>query len=254
MSPMRLDKILVQRNLAESREKAQAMIMAGEVYVNGQRSDKAGKSYPDSARIEIRSNRPQFASRGGFKLAGALDALDLNPKGLRCLDVGQSTGGFTDCLLQRGAGGVTGVDVGYGQLALALRNDPRVTVIERTNFRYFDPDTLGAPVDLVVIDVSFISLTRILPVAISCLKENGKILALIKPQFEVGKGQVGSGGVVRDESLQARSVQNICTFARLELNLAVLSTVESSLPGPKGNREFFCLLGKNPDTAAQSEL
>jgi 23S rRNA (cytidine1920-2'-O)/16S rRNA (cytidine1409-2'-O)-methyltransferase len=248
MSRERLDKTLVIKGLAKSREHARALIMAGDVFVNGQREDKAGKPVKDDVTIEVKGNEMPYVSRGGIKLAGALDALALDPTGLVCLDVGQSTGGFTDCLLQRGAARVIGVDVGYGQLALTIRDDPRVTPIERTNFRYFDPEEMPEKVDLVVIDVSFIGLKLILPVAALCAKPDGKILAMIKPQFEVGKGQVGAGGVVRDEALQKNAVEKVRQFGIEQLNLTAGQACESPITGPKGNREFFCLFRKNPTT------
>ena len=244
MSSPRLDKYLVDNNLAKSRQHAQALIMAGNVYVNDRKTDKAGKKVPDDAKVEVRSDKALYVSRGGIKLAGALDELKIDVTGLVCLDVGQSTGGFSDCLLQRGAEKVYGVDVGYGQLDLKIRNDPRVTIFERTNFRNFDPDKLPTPVDLVVIDVSFISLTLILPVAKKCLNDGGKILPMIKPQFEVGKGQVGSGGVVRDETARIEAVEKIRTFGINELGLKVGPFCESPITGPKGNHEYFCMMTK----------
>ena len=253
MSPTRLDILLVDRKLAPSRKLAQALIMAGKVDVNGQRVDKPGKSVPDDATIEVRNPQPPYVSRGGTKLEGALDALKIDPAGRVCLDVGQSTGGFTDCLLKHGAKHVTGVDVGYGQVALSLRNHQAVTVIERTNFRHFDPAMLLEPVDLVVIDVSFISLTLILPVAKKCLKPGGTLLAMIKPQFEVGKGQVGSGGVVRDPEKHIEVVEKVRAFARENLDLELGETAPSPITGPKGNLEFFCVFFKKkpykPETA-----
>lgn len=241
---VRLDKLLVDRNLVKSRQQAQALIMAGEVFVNDQKADKAGRTLPADADVEVRSKAKPYSSRGGLKLEGALAEFNLEMTGLICLDVGQSTGGFTDCLLQKGAAKVTGVDVGYGQVDLKLRNDPRVTVIERTNFRHFDPATLPELVELSVVDVSFISLTLILPVVKACLKPGGKILALIKPQFEVGKKQVGSGGVVRDPEMHQIAVDKVCNFAKNELELSVLGVIDSPILGPKGNKEFFCLLEK----------
>lgn len=244
MSTSRLDKILIDRNLAKSREEARGWIMAGKVYVYGQKEEKAGRQFPLDAQIEVKARRPPFVSRGGVKLAGALDELELDVAGLACLDVGQSTGGFTDCLLQRGAASVVGVDVGYGQVALSIRNDPRVTVIERTNFRHFDPSTLESPVDLAVIDVSFISLTLILPVAAECLKQGGLILPMVKPQFEAGREHVGPGGVVRDPEARKGAVEKICSFGVDELELELLGKSESPIQGPKGNHEYFCLFRK----------
>lgn len=244
MNRIRLDKLLAKRKIAPSRERAQALIMSGVIYVNGQREDKAGKQVPDDIEIEIKGNPNPYVSRGGIKLEGALSNLGVNPEGKVCLDVGQSTGGFSDCLLQKGATHVYGVDVGYGQLALKIRNDSRVTVFERSNFRTFDIEQISEPVDMAVIDVSFISLKLILPVAEKCLKPGGLLLAMVKPQFEVGKGQIGSGGVVRDEALQKETVDRIIRFGRDELGLIPEDFCESPITGPKGNREYFCLFKK----------
>ena len=240
----RLDVLLVERGLVESRERARGLILSGVVFVNGERLDKAGQKLSEDVEIDVKDKGIPFVSRGGLKIEGALDFFNIDPTDKHCLDVGQSTGGFTDCLLQRGAASVVGVDVGYGQVALKVRNDPRVTVIERTNFRYFDPGTLERPVDLAVVDVSFISLELILPVVEKCLAPGGLVIALIKPQFEVGKGLVGSQGVVRDESLHEKVVQKVCDFAMENLGLIVKGTGTSPIQGPKGNREFFCLLEK----------
>lgn len=248
MNRIRLDKLLTNRKIVPSREKAQALIMAGAVFLNGQRVDKAGKQVPEDVEIEIKGNPNPYVSRGGIKLEGALSGLDIDPEGMTCLDVGQSTGGFTDCLLQKGAAHVYGVDVGYGQLALKIRDDPRVTFFERTNFRYFDPEKIPEPVDLAVIDVSFISLKLILPVAEKCVRPGGRILAMVKPQFEAGKEQIGSGGVVRDETLQKELVDEIIRFGRESLALIPENFSESPITGPKGNREYFCLF-KKPETA-----
>ncbi|AEH44641.1 hemolysin A [Thermodesulfatator indicus DSM 15286] len=243
MSKERLDKLLVKRGLVESREKAQAMIMAGQVYVNGERVDKAGHKVPVEADIQIKGRLP-FVSRGGLKLAHALTHFGLNVKGLVCADIGASTGGFTDCLLQAGAQKVYAIDVGKGQLHYKLRSDPRVVVFEEVNARYLTEKDLPEPVDLITIDVSFISLTKILPAALRILKPGGKIVALIKPQFEVGRNKVGRGGVVRDPALHQEAIKKIEDFATKELNLKSYGVIESPILGPAGNKEFLILLAK----------
>jgi 23S rRNA (cytidine1920-2'-O)/16S rRNA (cytidine1409-2'-O)-methyltransferase len=239
----RLDKVLFDRGLAGSRDRARALILAGNVYVNGRRADKAGEGVDEGAEIEVRGPDCPYVSRGGLKLAGALDHFGLDPSGLRCLDVGISTGGFSDCLLQRGAREIVGVDVGYGQLAWKLRSDQRVRVLERTNARALKPEDVGEPADLAVIDVSFISLSLVLPAAAACVARGGDILALVKPQFEVGKGKVGAGGVVRDEALRREAVAGVREFA-IGLGLSDLGECESPITGPKGNHEYFLRLGK----------
>ncbi len=234
---VRLDKLLVSRDLAETRHKAQALIGAGQVLVNGLRVDKAGCMVDSAAALQVRGEEP-YVSRGGYKLAGGLDAFQLDPGGLVCADIGASTGGFTDCLLQRGAAKVYAIDVGYGQLAWKLRQDPRVVVMERTNARHLQPGDLPEPLDLAVIDASFISLRLLLPPLLPLFRENPHIVALIKPQFEVGRERLGKGGVVRDPELHQQVVTEIGSFA-LELGLEVLGVAESPIQGPKGNREFL---------------
>ncbi len=238
---IRLDRCLAERGLAPSRERAQALVMAGLVNVNGMREDKPGRMIAADARIEVRGADHPYVSRGGVKLAGALDLLGIDPAGLRCLDIGQSTGGFTDCLLQRGAAHVVGVDVGYGQLDWKLRGDLRVRVIERTNAREISPELIGEPVDLAVIDVSFISLRLILPAVKACVKDDGRILAMVKPQFEVGRERVGSGGVVRDEVARREAVDAVRVFGRDALGLEPIGEAASPIEGPSGNRETFLL-------------
>ncbi|RUM89771.1 MAG: TlyA family RNA methyltransferase [Thermodesulfatator sp.] len=242
----RLDRLLVLRGLAETREKAQALILAGEVYVEGRRVDKAGARVPVSAPIEIRGRGLPYVSRGGLKLEGALKIFHLNPQGLICADLGASTGGFTDCLLQHGVSRVYAVDVGRGQLHPRLRQDPRVAVLEGVNARYLTEKSLPEAVDLVTIDVSFISLKKVLPAAVRLLKPVGLILALIKPQFEVGRGEVGRGGVVREHTKHRRVIEEIWRFGEDELGLKALGVAESVLPGPAGNREFFILFSRSP--------
>lgn len=237
----RLDLIIVARGLAPSRERARALIMSGGVRVNGQVLDKPGASVAGDSRIETKALDLVYASRGGLKLAGALRHFALDVAGWACLDAGASTGGFTDCLLQNGAARVYAVDVGYGQLAWSLRQDPRVVVIERTNLRFMDPAKIREPIDLSVIDVSFISLKIVVPAVMRFLKPGGLVLPLIKPQFEVGKGQVGKGGVVRDPEKHDRVIAELTLFfgsIGLECSPAFASPIE----GPKGNKEFFMLL------------
>jgi 23S rRNA (cytidine1920-2'-O)/16S rRNA (cytidine1409-2'-O)-methyltransferase len=234
----RLDLILVANGLVKSRQRAQAMIMAGKVLVNDRPVDKPGFHVSPDDTVELKGTDIPYVSRGGLKLEAALHKLQLDVTGSICIDVGASTGGFTDCLLQHGAERVYAVDVGYGQLAWKLRQDPRVIVIERTNVRHMAADTIPAPVDLVTIDVSFISLKIVVPVIVKFLKPDGSLLALIKPQFEVGKTQVGKGGVVRDPKLHQQVIQDLSNFFGT-LKLVPLSIYPSPLLGPKGNREFF---------------
>ena len=234
----RLDLILVAKGLVKSRQRAQAMIMAGKVLVNDRPVDKSGFHVSPDDTVELKGTDIPYVSRGGLKLEAALHKLQLDVTGSICIDVGASTGGFTDCLLQHGAERVYAVDVGYGQLAWKLRQDPRVIVIERTNVRHMAADTIPAPVDLVTIDVSFISLKIVVPVIVKFLKPYGSILALIKPQFEVGKTQVGKGGVVREPKLHQQVIKDLSNFFGT-LKLVPLSIYPSPLLGPKGNREFF---------------
>ena len=234
----RLDVLLVEKGLAESRQRAAALILAGKVLVEGRKASKAGQRVAPEAKVEVLDQSESYVSRGGFKLAGALDALSLVVSGLVAMDVGASTGGFTDCLLRRGAKKVYAIDVGYGQLAWQLRQDSRVVVLERCNVRYLTREQVVELVDLAVIDTSFISLKKVIPKVFEFLQTSGRLLALIKPQFEVGKGQVGKGGVVRDPKLHEQVVGDMEDFCR-DQGLEVERVVESSLLGPKGNREFF---------------
>jgi len=251
MKKIRLDRLLLLRDLVPTRQKAQGLIGAGQVYVEDRRADKAGSLFPENCRIEIKGPDNPYVSRGGVKLAGGLDHFGIDPSGLVCGDIGASTGGFTDCLLQRGAARVYAIDVGYGQLAWKLRSDRRVVVMERTNARYLTPADLPELLDLAVIDASFISLEILLAPVMALVKPGGSILALIKPQFEVGKGQVGKGGVVRDEALHEAAIARIENFGR-DLGLADHGHCLSPLLGPKGNREFlihFTLPNRNlPET------
>jgi 23S rRNA (cytidine1920-2'-O)/16S rRNA (cytidine1409-2'-O)-methyltransferase len=239
----RADRLLVDRGLAGSRERARRLILAGEVWSNGRRVAKAGDMLAIDAPLEVRGADIPFVSRGGLKLDAAMDHWKIDVHGSIAVDVGASTGGFTDCLLQRGAARVFAIDVGYGQFAWTLRRDPRVTLFERTNVRHFDPARLGTQADIVVADASFISLKLILPVMDAMLLPGGRLLPLVKPQFEVGKGQVGKGGVVR--SLELREAAVAAIRARGEvLGLICNGSFESPVEGPKGNREFFLLFTK----------
>jgi 23S rRNA (cytidine1920-2'-O)/16S rRNA (cytidine1409-2'-O)-methyltransferase len=222
------------------------MILAGKILVNHQPVDKAGYRVGQNDEIELKGKDIPYVSRGGLKLEGALQRIDLSLDGAVCLDVGASTGGFTDCLLQNGADRVYAVDVGYGQLAWKLRQDPRVVAIERTNIRHMPLDAVAEAVDIATIDVSFISLKIVVPAVVGFLKNDARILALIKPQFEVGKGQVGKGGVVRDEKLHDRVIRSLSIFF-VESGLACETVIPSPILGPKGNREFFILLRNQPE-------
>ena len=221
------------------------MIMAGKILVNNQPVDKAGFLVSAADSVVVKEKDIPYVSRGGLKLEGVLQPLELNPKGCICLDVGASTGGFSDCLLQHGASRVYAVDVGYGQLAWKLRQDSRVVVIERTNIRHMSGDVIPEPVDLITIDVSFISLKLVVPVVTAFMGREARILALIKPQFEVGKNQVGKGGVVRDAKLHKKVIENLSAFFIAE-GLVLEKVLPSPILGPKGNREFFILLGRQP--------
>ena len=235
---LRLDVLLVERGLAESRQRAAALILAGKVRVEGRKASKAGQRVAPDIEVEVHDPGEVYVSRGGFKLASALDTFSLQVAGLVSMDVGASTGGFTDCLLRRGAQKVYAIDVGYGQLAWQLRQDSRVVVLERCNVRYLNREQVPESVDLAVIDASFISLKKIIPKVLEFLKSSGQLLALIKPQFEVGRNQVGKGGVVRDPKLHSQVVEELEDFCRSQ-GLEVEGVLESSLLGPKGNREFF---------------
>ena len=240
----RLDLLLVERGLAESRQRAVALILAGKVQVEGCQASKAGQRVAADARVELVDQNEIYVSRGGFKLASALDNFSVEVAPLVVMDVGASTGGFTDCLLQRGAKKVYAIDVGYGQLAWQLRQDPRVVTVERCNVRYLTSKQVSELVDLAVIDTSFISLTKVIPKVLEFVKGGGQLLALIKPQFEVGRGQVGKGGVVRDRELHGQVVRKIEQFCQSQ-EMEVRGVKESSLLGPKGNREFFILAVKS---------
>ena len=235
---IRLDRLLVERGLAESREKAQGLILAGQILVDDQKVEKCGTLVEAQAALRIVGEACKYVSRGGLKLEGALEHFRINPDARVCLDVGASTGGFTDCLLQQGAGKVFAVDGGTNQLDWKLRRDPRVVVLEKTNARYLTFDRIGTPAELVTVDVSFISVTLILPALVPLLASPAELIILVKPQFEVGKGQVGKGGIVRDPVQHQEAVAKV-SRKLLELGFSKLASVESPLLGMEGNREFF---------------
>ncbi len=244
----RLDVELVNRGLVESREKAKAYIMAGSVFVDGQKAFKAGDKVKDGAQLEVRGTPIPFVSRGGLKLDKAIKVFGLDLTGYKCMDIGASTGGFTDCMLQNGASKVYSVDVGYGQLAWKLRCDERVVNIERTNIRYMAPDAIDDELDFISIDVSFISLKLVLPVVNKLLKNGGHCVALIKPQFEAGREEVGKKGVVRDSKIHEKVIVQCLQYA-LENNLAVLDIDFSPIKGPEGNIEFLMHICKSDQIA-----
>ncbi|MCL4467243.1 MAG: TlyA family RNA methyltransferase [Chloroflexi bacterium] len=249
MAKKRLDSLLVERGLAESREKAQALIMAGEVTVGGKVVDKSGTAVPEDSEVAITHGLP-YVSRGGLKLEHALAAFRLQVAGAVAVDIGASTGGFTDCLLRNGAARVYAVDVGYGLLHWRLRSDPRVVTIERTNARYLT--SLPEAVDLATVDVSFISLTLILPVVARLLTPAGKAVVLVKPQFEAGRGQVGKGGVVRDPAVHRQVLRRFAEWAGRE-GWRVHAATPSPILGPAGNREFLALLGREGASLAAED-
>ena len=234
----RLDVLLTELGYTDSRSKAQAIIMAGQVYVDGQKADKPGISYEETVQIEVRGESCPYVSRGGLKLEKALQDFGVQPEGYVCSDSGASTGGFTDCLLQQGASKVFAIDVGYGQLDWKIRSDPRVVVMERTNIRYVTPEDLGEPLDLSVIDVSFISLKIVLPAIKALLKPTGQVLCLIKPQFEAGREKVGKKGVVRDPETHNEVLEHFVALAK-ELGFTILGLTFSPVKGPEGNIEFL---------------
>lgn len=242
----RLDMALTQRGLAESRTRAGALVMAGQVYVNGQKAAKAGETVKESDKIEVRGEKLPFVSRGGLKLDKAVKAFDLQLQDLVCMDVGASTGGFTDCMLQNGAKKVYAVDVGYGQLAWKLRTDARVVNLERTNFRYLTAEQLDELPAFASVDVSFISLKIILPVLYTLLLENGEAVCLIKPQFEAGRDKVGKKGVVREQSVHREVVETVSAFA-FSCGFSVLHLSYSPIKGPEGNIEYLMHLKKEQD-------
>lgn len=251
----RLDLLLTEQGYADTRSKAQAIIMSGLVYVDGQKADKPGTSYEETVAIEVRGAVCPYVSRGGLKLEKALRDFGVKPEGYVCSDSGASTGGFTDCLLQQGASKVFAIDVGYGQLDWKIRSDPRVVVMERTNIRYVTPEQLGEPLDLSVVDVSFISLKIVLPAIKALLKPTGQVLCLIKPQFEAGKEKVGKKGVVRDPETHCEVLDAFVSLAH-SLNFRILGLTFSPVKGPEGNIEFLghLTLEDLPDCSPDTKL
>ena len=244
----RLDLLLTERNLAPSREKAKALIMSGIVYVNGQKEDKAGASFPEEAEIEVRGSTLKYVSRGGLKLEKAVAEFGVKPEGKICMDVGASTGGFTDCMLQNGAVKVYAVDVGHGQLDWKLRNDPRVVCLEKTNIRYATREQVPEEIALSSIDVSFISLSKVLPAVKELLSGDGEVVALIKPQFEAGREQVGKHGVVRDPAVHCSVIRAAADYAA-QNGFTVRGLTYSPIRGPEGNIEYLYDLSADPAEA-----
>ena len=251
MKKVRLDQLVFDQGFSESRERAKAIIMSGVVYVNGQRADKPGAQVAPDVKIEVRGNTLPYVSRGGFKLEKALKVFPVDPTGLTCIDCGASTGGFTDVLLQNGAAHVYAIDVGYGQLAWSLRNDPRVISKERTNVRYITSDQIPEPLDFVSVDVSFISLTYVIPVIARIAAPGASVVLLVKPQFEVGKGNLGKGGIVEDRHLRDQALETVVDCAN-QHGLTVAGTAPSPIEGTHGNTEFL-LFARMDDIAAKAD-
>ena len=249
----RLDVLLVKRGLAPSREKAKAMIMAGNVFVDGQREDKAGTSFQEEVPIEIHGHTLKYVSRGGLKLEKAMQHFDLSLDGKICMDIGASTGGFTDCMLQNGAVKVYAVDVGDGQFAWKLRQDSRVVCMEKTNIRYVTPEDIADVLDFASVDVSFISLTKVLGPAKELWREGGEMVCLIKPQFEAGKEKVGKKGVVRDKSVHLEVIEKVISFAK-EIGFQVLNLEFSPIKGPEGNIEYLVHLRKGTEITQEEAV
>ena len=252
MRKERLDKLLVEKGIVQSWDRARALILAGRVTIEDRTIDKPGTQIEMEARLQLRGEDQPYVSRGGIKLEGALHAFEIDPKGMVVMDVGASTGGFTDCVLQGGARKVYAVDVGYGLLAWRLQKDPRVVNLERRNIRYLKREEVKDEMDLILIDTSFISIEKFLSHLLRFLKKGGSIIGLIKPQFEVGKGEVGKGGVVRESALHQKVIERIEEFSR-GLGLSVLGVTESPILGPKGNKEFFIYLRKLDHQDGQAE-
>ncbi len=248
----RLDILVTERGLAPSREKAKALIMAGSIFVDGQREDKAGDMFADTVNIELKGEKLRYVSRGGLKLEKAMQSFPIELDGKVCMDIGASTGGFTDCMLQNGASKVFAVDVGYGQLAYQLRTDDRVVCMEKTNIRYVTPEDIGQEIDFASCDVSFISLGKVLPAAHELLKSDGEMVCLIKPQFEAGREQVGKKGVVRDPKVHTQVVEKV-TQEALALGFSVLDLSYSPVKGPEGNIEYLVHLKKSAEPALVSD-
>ncbi len=249
----RLDVALTERGLVASREKAKVVIMEGLVYVNGQKSDKAGAQVKDDDKIEIRGETLRYVSRGGKKLEKAMEVFPISLQNSVCIDIGASTGGFTDCMLQNGAVKVYSVDVGYGQLAWSLRTDERVVNLERTNIRYITEEQIPEPVDFASVDVSFISLTLVLPVAYRLLKENGQMVCLVKPQFEAGKDKVGKKGVVREPEIHKEVIRKVADCAK-ELHFILSGLDFSPIKGPEGNIEYLLYLKKEENSSETENI
>ena len=243
MSKERLDVLLVNNGLATSREKAKTMIMEGLVFIKGNREDKPGSMFPDDSVIEIKGEKLRYVSRGGLKLEKAMDVFPIDLTDAYCMDIGASTGGFTDCMLQNGAAYVFSIDVGYGQLDYKLRSDERVCCMEKTNFRYVTPEDIGKPIDFASVDVSFISLDKILKPAYEILKEDGQMVCLIKPQFEAGKEKVGKKGVVRDSAVHIEVIEKVVDFAK-SIGFSIRGLDYSPIKGPEGNIEYLLHIQK----------
>lgn len=250
----RLDVLLVENGLAESREKAKAIIMSGIVYVDGEKEDKAGSNFPETAKIEVRGKTLKYVSRGGLKLEKAMQVFPITLDGTICMDVGASTGGFTDCMLQCGAVKVYSVDVGYGQLAWKLRQDERVVCMEKTNIRYVTPDDIDDKIDFASVDVSFISLSKVLPPLRELLKDEGEVVCLVKPQFEAGREKVGKKGVVRDKKVHVEVIENVVGYA-LSSGFELLGLDFSPVKGPEGNIEYLMHIRKlESESTGDSEI
>ena len=249
----RLDVLLVNRGLAPSREKAKTMIMEGNVFVNNNREDKAGSTFSEDCQIEVRGKTLQYVSRGGLKLEKAMTHFGITLEGKICMDIGASTGGFTDCMLQNGAQKVYAVDVGYGQFAWKLRQDERVVCMEKTNIRYVTPEQIGDALDFASVDVSFISLTKVLGPARELLKADGQMVCLIKPQFEAGREKVGKKGVVRDKSVHEEVIEKVITFA-LETGFSIYNLEYSPIKGPEGNIEYLVYIGRSEEPKKEESV
>ena len=249
----RLDVLLVNRGLAPSREKAKTMIMEGNVFVNNNREDKAGSTFPEDCQIEVRGKTLQYVSRGGLKLEKAMTHFGITLEGKICMDIGASTGGFTDCMLQNGAQKVYAVDVGYGQFAWKLRQDERVVCMEKTNIRYVTPEQIGDALDFASVDVSFISLTKVLGPAKELLKEDGQMVCLIKPQFEAGREKVGKKGVVRDKGVHEEVIEKVISFA-LETGFSIYNLEYSPIKGPEGNIEYLVYIGRSEEPKKEESV
>ncbi|MBW1616186.1 MAG: TlyA family RNA methyltransferase [Deltaproteobacteria bacterium] len=243
MNKKRLDALLVEKGFADNIKQATGIIMSGKILINNKPADKAGEAFAADSTIKIKGKQIPYVSRGGIKLAEAINKFNLNVKNFNCIDIGASTGGFTDCLLQNGAKHIFAVDVGYGQLAWKLRNDARVTVLERTNIKHLDEKSLPYLLDLAVIDVSFISLKQVIPQTLNFLKKNAKIIALIKPQFEAPRDKVEKGGVIKKRTIHNLVIQNLKKFFT-NIGLNCILVIASPILGPKGNKEFFIYLKK----------